>query len=115
MLPEGFRYLSLGWWGDPMENGAPTPGLHDGMAAMHWQGHRIRIVRNHEQGTGTPFGNVAYDAQASGGTTTIEFDQKAGEYITTMPSLSGLPTATAIPIRFATWAASRTRPSPWIQ
>ena len=63
MLPEGFRYLSLGWWGDEMENGAPTPGAHDGMAAMHWQGHRIRIVRNHEQGTGTPFGDVAYDPE----------------------------------------------------
>jgi secreted PhoX family phosphatase len=89
MLPEGFRYLSFGWTGDAMENGAPTPGVHDGMAAMHWQGHRIRLVRNHEVGLGTPFGNAAYDAGAGGGTTTIEFDQKSGEYIQTTPSLSG--------------------------
>ena len=61
MLPEGFRYLSFGWTGDPMIDGAPTPGAHDGMAALHWQGHRVRLVRNHEQGTGTPFGAVAYD------------------------------------------------------
>src|SRR5688500_15433375 len=54
-LPEGFRYLSFGWTGDEMANGSPTPGVHDGMAAMHWRGHRIRLVRNHEVGVGTPF------------------------------------------------------------
>lgn len=88
-LPEGFRYRSLGWTGDPMTNGAPTPGAHDGMAAMHWRGHRIRLVRNHERGLGTPFTSAAYDVGASGGTTTIEFDEKDGEYVGTTPSLSG--------------------------
>jgi hypothetical protein len=34
MLPRGFRYLSFGWTGDPLENGRPTPNLHDGMAAF---------------------------------------------------------------------------------
>jgi secreted PhoX family phosphatase len=88
-LPAGFRYLSLGWTGDPMLNGAPTPSLHDGMAALHFQGHRVRLVRNHEAGLGTPFGDVGYDAGAAGGTTTIEFDQKTGDYLGTVPSLSG--------------------------
>jgi uncharacterized protein len=89
MLPEEFRYLSFGWTGDLMVDGAPTPGAHDGMAALHWQGHRVRLVRNHELGTGTPFGAVAYDLGAAGGTTTVEFDQKAGEYLGTAASLSG--------------------------
>jgi secreted PhoX family phosphatase len=88
-LPEGFRYLSFGWTGDPMNDGQPTPGVHDGMAAIHWRGHTVRLVRNHEQGGGLPFGDVAYDAQAAGGTTTIEFDEKHGEYLGTWPSLSG--------------------------
>ena len=26
MLPAGFRYVSFGWTGDPMSNGARTPG-----------------------------------------------------------------------------------------
>ena len=45
MLPEGFRYLSFGWTGDPMIDGTPTPGAHDGMAALHWSGHRVRTVQ----------------------------------------------------------------------
>ena len=52
-LPEGFRYLSFGWTGDIMTNGQPTPGAHDGMAAIHWRGHSVRLVRNHELGGGT--------------------------------------------------------------
>lgn len=88
-LPDGFRYQSFGWTGDPMLDGAPTPGLHDGMAALHFQGQRVRLVRNHETGLGTPFANVRYDSGASGGTTTIEFDQKSGEYLGTAASLSG--------------------------
>ena len=89
MLPEGFRYLSFGWTGDQMSNGSPTPGAHDGMAALHYRGNTVRLVRNHELDGGTPFADVAYDAQAAGGTTTVEFDQKRGEYIATLPSLSG--------------------------
>ena len=33
-LPEGFRYASFGWTGDPMEGGTLTPSAHDGMAAF---------------------------------------------------------------------------------
>ena len=89
MLPEGFRYLSFGWTGDPMIDGTPTPGAHDGMAALYWRGQRVRLVRNHELSTGTPFAAVAYDSASAGGTTTIEFDQKTGEYVGTAASLSG--------------------------
>ncbi len=36
MLPEGFRYLSFGWTGDLMIDGAPTPSRarRDGGAAL---------------------------------------------------------------------------------
>ena len=40
MLPAGFSYLSFGWTGDPMSNGSPTPGVHDGMAAFVLRGRR---------------------------------------------------------------------------
>src|SRR5262245_50353560 len=47
-LPDGFRYLSYGWTGDPMADGVPTPNLHDGMAVVEAQGDsgRLILVRN---------------------------------------------------------------------
>ena len=33
-LPEGFRYRSFGWEGDPMADGTRTPDRHDGMAVL---------------------------------------------------------------------------------
>ena len=60
-LPEGFRYVSFGWTGDPMTTGEPTPGAHDGMAAYPGPEGIARLVRNHERGNGTSFGAVAYD------------------------------------------------------
>jgi secreted PhoX family phosphatase len=88
-LPEGFSYVSFGWTGDMMVNGSPTPGAHDGMAAYPGGGHRVRLVRNHEQGNGTPFSGAYYDGGASGGTTTLVFDGKEGSLIETGDSLSG--------------------------
>jgi hypothetical protein len=95
MLPQGFRYLSFGWTRDPLNDGSPTPGAHDGMAAFSgWTGDddededdrgqwgRIYLVRNHEVGDGPDaFGpaSLAYDPQAGGGTTTIEFDIAAAD------------------------------------
>lgn len=34
LLPPAFRYLSFGWTGDPLADGVPTPGAHDGMAVI---------------------------------------------------------------------------------
>jgi len=59
------------------------------MAAFNAGGHRVRLVRNHERGPGTPFSGVAYDLGAGGGTTTLEFDGKAGAFIDSWDSLSG--------------------------
>ena len=88
-LPAGFSYVSFGWRGDALANGTPTPGAHDGMAAFRAGGHRVRIVRNHELGRGTAFGSPLYDPAASGGTTTLEFDTRAGELVEAIPSLCG--------------------------
>ena len=47
-LPKGFRYLSFGWTGDPLEDGKPTPGGHDGGAVLDGAYGRVYYVRNHE-------------------------------------------------------------------
>jgi secreted PhoX family phosphatase len=72
-----------------MAGGLPTPGAHDGMAAFKSRGHEIRLVRNHEQGNGTPFSGAYYDGAASGGTTTLIFDTKQGTLLQSTDSLSG--------------------------
>jgi secreted PhoX family phosphatase len=88
-LPEGFRYVTFGWAGDVMVDGARTPGKHDGMGAFAAGPARVRLVRNHETDRGTPFCGVAYDRGACGGTTTIEFDTETGRFISARASLSG--------------------------
>jgi secreted PhoX family phosphatase len=73
-----------------MSDDIPTPGAHDGMAAFR-DGRRVRLVRNHEQGNGTPFAPTAatYDPLAAGGTTTLVFDPRAGALVEDHASLSG--------------------------
>ena len=89
-LPAGFRYLTFGWTGDPLADGRPTPGLHDGMAAFAATGSRIRLVRNHEVRTVGAFADrPLYDAGAGGGTTTVEFDTAAGAAHDAWTSLAG--------------------------
>jgi secreted PhoX family phosphatase len=89
LLPEGFEYMSFGWTGDVLESGARTPGAHDGMAAFAAGNGRVRLVRNHEMGRGTPFSAATYDPAAAGGTTTLEFDTHEGSLISARDSLSG--------------------------
>ena len=89
LLPEGFKYMSFGWTGDELENGAPTPGAHDGMAAFAAGNGRVRLVRNHERGRGVPFSAATYDPAAAGGTTTLEFDSHLGALISARDSISG--------------------------
>jgi secreted PhoX family phosphatase len=89
LLPEGFKYVSFGWRGDLMSNGSPTPSTHDGMAAFPAEDGLVRLVRNHEVSTGTPFSSDVDDPAAGGGTTTLVFDSHKGELIESRPSLSG--------------------------
>lgn len=89
-LPRGFRYLTFGWTGDPLADGRPTPGWHDGMAAFAAAGSRVRLVRNHEVRTGGRFADrPLYDAEGGGGTTTIEFDTSTGTVGDAWASLAG--------------------------
>jgi secreted PhoX family phosphatase len=91
LLPEGFRYVSFGWTGDLLADGTPTPPAHDGMAAFGGEDGRVRLVRNHEVGEGPDAipGVPAYDLQAGGGTTTLEFDADNGVYVRGWASLTG--------------------------
>jgi uncharacterized protein len=94
-LPEGFTYISYGWTGDPLRDGTPTPGAHDGMAVVATERHRVVLVRNHEIGSsGTPFtpAHLAYDPGAAGGTTNLLFDTQRGLWLASWPSLSGTVT-----------------------
>jgi secreted PhoX family phosphatase len=89
-LPEGFRYISFGWTGDPLDGGRFTPGAHDGMAAFRGPGSRVILVRNHEETNGPTFDPaISYDEGAAGGTTTIEFDEADGAWIGGRTSLAG--------------------------
>jgi uncharacterized protein len=90
LLPSGFEYMSFGWTNDPMSDGTPTPSAHDGMAAFR-DGDLVRLVRNHERGTGTPFApaGATYDPLAGGGTSTLVFDPRRGELVEDRASLSG--------------------------
>src|SRR4030095_3019679 len=91
LLPEGFRYRSFCWTGDLLTDGPPPPSNHDGMAALPAGHGRARLIRNHEVGDGPDAfaPGLAYDNQAGGGTTTIEFNTLTGEVIDMWPSISG--------------------------
>ena len=91
-LPEGFRYRSFGWTGDPLECGTPTPGLHDGMAAFAGENGRVLLIRNHEiNADGGSFAKpeLTYDPKGPGGCTTLEFDGKRGEWVRAWCAISG--------------------------
>ncbi len=89
-LPEGFHYNVLLRGGKTMSDGRPSPGEADGMAAFDYNG-KIRLVRNHEQKTGTAIGSpvLAYDPGAAGGTTTLTVDPETRLLLESFISLSG--------------------------
>lgn len=92
-LPEGFRYLAYGWAGEPMDDGQPTPKMHDGMGVIAQEGDLITLCRNHEiNGVGKPFdvphGKV-FDAKAKGGCTNLVFDAKSEKWVRSFGSISG--------------------------
>lgn len=103
-LPRGFEYMSHGWTGDPLDNGTPTPGAHDGMAAFRVGDGSVHLVRNHERGNGAVFGDPAYDPTAGGGTTTVRFDPDAGAFLSASPSLAGtIRNCAGGPTPWSTW------------
>ena len=101
-LPKGFSYRSWGWTGQPMDDGQPTPRMHDGMSVIAVKGDRIVLVRNHEQEIfpnppvsvlADPVrvcGKASYDPDfGAGGTTNISFDTDSGRWQSAYCSLSG--------------------------
>lgn len=92
-LPEGFRYLSFGWTKDPLADGAPTPGRHDGMGAFAGTDGHVVLVRNHEAtAAGARFSEACagYDASGgTGGTTTLRFDPTRERLVEARASLTG--------------------------
>jgi secreted PhoX family phosphatase len=102
-LPRGFEYISYGWTNDPMDDGVPTPGAHDGMAAFR-HGDRVHLVRNHERGAGAAFTAPAYNAEAGGGTSTLVFDPDAGRWLESYGSLGGtIRNCAGGPTPWGTW------------
>ena len=92
-LPPGFRYLTMGWRDDPQDDGAPTPAMHDGMAAFAIGPGRTRLIRNHEvrlnvAPSAAKTGPV-YDPVTGGGTTTLDFDTATGNLLASQNSITG--------------------------
>ena len=93
-LPAGFRYKTFSWAGEPLKDGTRCPGAHDGMAVIERRAgtNDIVLVRNHEQGNGTPFltnVDLIYSHARSGGTTNLVFDTERGQWKEAWASLSG--------------------------
>lgn len=91
-LPEGFRYTTIAWTGDPMRGGQTMPDRPDGMAVVRSDGEQLTLVRNHERiGDSGAFGDpaLAWDPAATGGTTNLVFDPHAEALVDAWPSLSG--------------------------
>ena len=90
-LPDGFRYTSGAWTGDPMADGDTTPSNHDGMACFFGRGRSRILVRNHEIAQAPAFSNrcPVYDPWAGGGTTHIVFDPDSGRFGASWASLAG--------------------------
>ena len=92
LLPQGFTYRSFGWTSEPMADGTPTPGAHDGMGLVRVRGNVATLVRNHEivRADGA-FGPPAshYDPRCGGGTVTLDVDLAEGKLLASRPSLSG--------------------------
>lgn len=91
-LPDGFRYRTFGWAGDPLADGSPTPHAHDGMAPIRADGDRLTLVRNHEiSGRAKAFGGekARFDPAGPGGCTNLVFNTRTGELERSFVSLCG--------------------------
>lgn len=91
-LPEGFRYRSFGWTGDPLAGGGKTPGGHDGMAVISESDGVLTLCRNHELNhIGAAFGETSlqYDPGATGGCTNLTFDTRTGQWGHAWVSIAG--------------------------
>lgn len=93
-LPEGFTAVGFGAAGEPMSDGLPTPGFHDGSAVVREGADSVRLIRNHEAET---VGRAlhtrnAYDRVATGGVTATVFDTRSGTVSSSGLVLNGTST-----------------------
>ncbi len=95
-LPDGFRYMSYSWTGDPLRDGTLCPNLHDGMAVVDYQlglPSRLILVRNHEGGVSpAPYIDrpaITYAADGGGGTTNLVFNTRRERWEDAWASLAG--------------------------
>nr|WP_317495222.1 alkaline phosphatase PhoX [Haloechinothrix sp. LS1_15] len=85
LLPHGFDFALFGLAGTTMDDGHVTPLGHDGMAAYRGPHGSYRLVRNHEERTGSgqvsPSGDAAdrYDGSGGGGTSTLQVSVRSGQ------------------------------------
>lgn len=76
-LPSGFTYKIISKHGETMTDGHTVPDYHDGMGCFAGPDGHLILVRNHEiprffpSDPESPEPQLAYDPEASGGTTTI--------------------------------------------
>jgi secreted PhoX family phosphatase len=79
-LPPGFNYQVISRQGDPMRDGAPTPGGFDGMGAFPGPGGTTILIRNHENreraGEVPLISFAPYDPTVRGGNTKLVVRRK---------------------------------------
>lgn len=96
-LPGGFHYVTFGKTGEPLSDGTPTPKAHDGMASFAMPGGLVRLIRNHEVRNAPGDMSLAvlgpaamkYDALASGGCVTLDFDPVGMKLVRSFTSING--------------------------
>ncbi len=91
-LPPGFRYFSLGWKGEALQDGSAMPSSADGMGLMHYGAGKARLIRNQEiwdDRGAFALPDRAYDVGAGAGTVTLDVDLDAGKLLQARASLTG--------------------------
>jgi hypothetical protein len=93
-LPEGFEYTSLGWTGDTLRGGTPTPNWHDGMAVFPAGNDRVVLIRNHElRGSAAALPKTTvYDPAAPASNTNVVFNMLTGQVESQWASIGGTST-----------------------
>jgi hypothetical protein len=95
-LPRDFRYVTFSKTGDAFGAGLVVPSRHDGMALFDGPGRTIRLIRNHEvTAINAPFpvpgvaAEKKYDARATGGCMTLDFDPHRKRLVRQFVSIAG--------------------------